>query len=63
MEAAFRQQCQEPDLQQRESLPIADFLKMHTAYDLLPDSGKVVVVDVGLTINSAFLALQENGHQ
>ncbi|KAJ4455414.1 putative 5'-AMP-activated protein kinase subunit gamma-2 [Paratrimastix pyriformis] len=48
-------------MQAAESLPIADFLKVHTAYDLLPDSGKVVVVDVGLTISSAFLALQENG--
>ncbi|KAH7826774.1 putative CBS domain-containing protein [Monocercomonoides exilis] len=44
-----------------EKLPIDDFLKMHTAYDLLPESGKVVVIDVGLSISSAFQALAENG--
>lgn len=44
----------------KESIPICDFLKVHTAYDLLPESGKVVVVDVGLTVNNAFQALQEN---
>lgn len=40
---------------------IKDFLRTHTAYELLPDSGKVVVIDVGLSISSAFQALVENG--
>ena len=40
---------------------IRTFFKEHTAYELVPESGKVVVVDVGLTITQAFLILQQNG--
>ena len=46
---------------QQELGPIRDFFKEHTAFELVPESGKVVVVDVGLTITQAFLILQQNG--
>ena len=46
---------------QQELRPIRDFFKDHTAFELVPESGKVVVVDVGLTITQAFLILQQNG--
>jgi hypothetical protein len=42
-------------------LPVQDFLKSHTAYELLPESGKVIVLDVKLTVSDAFKALAENG--
>jgi hypothetical protein len=46
---------------EKEILPIQDFLKLHTAYELLPESGKVIVLDVKLTVSDAFKALAENG--
>ncbi|KAG2427741.1 hypothetical protein HXX76_012066 [Chlamydomonas incerta] len=40
---------------------IADFLHSHTAYELIPESGKVVVLDVDLPVRQAFHALHEQG--
>ncbi|CAM6101562.1 unnamed protein product [Calypogeia fissa] len=40
---------------------IADFLLRYTAYDLLPESGKVVALDVMLPVKQAFHALYEQG--
>ncbi|KAH7829567.1 putative cystathionine-beta-synthase domain-containing protein [Monocercomonoides exilis] len=45
----------------KELLPIQDFLMSRTAFELVPDSGKVIVIDFNLTINRAFLVLHENG--
>eukprot|EP00201_Polytomella_parva_P022963 CAMPEP_0175046128 /NCGR_PEP_ID=MMETSP0052_2-20121109/4848_1 /TAXON_ID=51329 ORGANISM="Polytomella parva, Strain SAG 63-3" /NCGR_SAMPLE_ID=MMETSP0052_2 /ASSEMBLY_ACC=CAM_ASM_000194 /LENGTH=614 /DNA_ID=CAMNT_0016309819 /DNA_START=1556 /DNA_END=3400 /DNA_ORIENTATION=- len=38
---------------------ISDFLHSHTAYELIPESGKVVVLDIDLPIRQAFHALHE----
>lgn len=51
----------EPFDLEKELLPIQTFFREHTAFELVPDSGKVIVVDVGLTIAQAFHILQENG--
>ncbi|XP_052192566.1 sucrose nonfermenting 4-like protein isoform X3 [Diospyros lotus] len=40
---------------------ISVFLSMHTAYDLLPESGKVIVLDVNLPVKQAFHILYEQG--
>eukprot|EP00197_Chlamydomonas_leiostraca_P002761 CAMPEP_0202856964 /NCGR_PEP_ID=MMETSP1391-20130828/74_1 /ASSEMBLY_ACC=CAM_ASM_000867 /TAXON_ID=1034604 /ORGANISM="Chlamydomonas leiostraca, Strain SAG 11-49" /LENGTH=551 /DNA_ID=CAMNT_0049535697 /DNA_START=328 /DNA_END=1983 /DNA_ORIENTATION=+ len=40
---------------------IADFLHSHTAYELIPESGKVVILDMDLPVRQAFHALQEQG--
>eukprot|EP00195_Chlamydomonas_chlamydogama_P004942 CAMPEP_0202902206 /NCGR_PEP_ID=MMETSP1392-20130828/16719_1 /ASSEMBLY_ACC=CAM_ASM_000868 /TAXON_ID=225041 /ORGANISM="Chlamydomonas chlamydogama, Strain SAG 11-48b" /LENGTH=541 /DNA_ID=CAMNT_0049588939 /DNA_START=491 /DNA_END=2115 /DNA_ORIENTATION=+ len=40
---------------------ISDFLHSHTAYELIPESGKVVVLDVDLPVRQAFHALHEQG--
>jgi hypothetical protein len=44
----------------KELLPIQEFFKAHTAYELLPDSGKVVVLDNDLTVYHSFKALGLN---
>ena len=49
------------DALQSDMSVVEQFMKSHTAYELLPESGKVVVIDVGLSISSAFQALAENG--
>lgn len=36
------------------------FLKSHTCYELIPASGKIVVLDVSLDVKVAFRALTEN---
>ena len=38
---------------------VAEFLCSHTAYELVPDSGKVIVLDIELRIQAAFHALYE----
>ncbi|THU62685.1 hypothetical protein C4D60_Mb01t07710 [Musa balbisiana] len=38
---------------------VSTFLSAHTAYDLLPDSGKVVALDVNLPVKQAFHILHE----
>uniref|UniRef100_A0A0C9RXK9 TSA: Wollemia nobilis Ref_Wollemi_Transcript_5696_3130 transcribed RNA sequence n=1 Tax=Wollemia nobilis TaxID=56998 RepID=A0A0C9RXK9_9CONI len=40
---------------------IGDFLSSHTAYELLPDSGKVVALDISLPVKQAFHVLYEQG--
>ena len=35
------------------------FLQGHSCYELIPESGKVVILDVGLPIRQAFHALHE----
>ncbi len=40
---------------------VHEFLTTHTAYELIPESGKVVVLDVELPIRQAFHALHEQG--
>ncbi|URD87902.1 CBS domain containing membrane protein [Musa troglodytarum] len=40
---------------------ISEFLSAHTAYDLLPESGKVVALDVNLPVKQAFHILYEQG--
>ena len=38
---------------------VLEFLQRHTAYELLPESSKVVVLDTGLPVRQAFHALYE----
>ncbi|XP_047311013.1 sucrose nonfermenting 4-like protein [Impatiens glandulifera] len=40
---------------------ISAFLSTHTAYELLPESGKVIVLDVNLPVKQAFHILYEQG--
>ncbi|XP_010931609.1 sucrose nonfermenting 4-like protein isoform X2 [Elaeis guineensis] len=40
---------------------ISLFLSMHTAYDLLPELGKVIALDVNLPVKQAFHILYEQG--
>lgn len=40
---------------------IDNFLTSHTAYEVLPDSGKVVALDISLPIKQAFHVLYEQG--
>ncbi|CAL9153811.1 sucrose nonfermenting 4-like protein isoform X2 [Musa acuminata AAA Group] len=40
---------------------ISTFLSAHTAYDLLPNSGKVIALDVNLPVKQAFHILYEQG--
>ncbi|KAL1803790.1 hypothetical protein ACET3Z_032437 [Daucus carota] len=40
---------------------ISVFLSTHTAYELLPDSGKVIALDVNLPVKQAFHILHEQG--
>lgn len=40
---------------------ITSFLSSHTAYSLLPDSGKVIALDVNLPVKQAFHVLYEQG--
>ena len=40
---------------------VHEFLQHHTAYELIPESGKVVLLDVDLPVRQAFHALHEQG--
>eukprot|EP00798_Chlamydomonas_sp_ICE-L_P009973 gene9973-7850_t len=40
---------------------IIDFLHSHTAYELIPESGKVTILDVDMPVRQAFHALHEQG--
>ncbi|XP_010528891.1 PREDICTED: sucrose nonfermenting 4-like protein isoform X2 [Tarenaya hassleriana] len=40
---------------------ISEFLSKHTAYELLPESGKVIALDVNLPVKQAFHILYEQG--
>ncbi|KAF6259745.1 hypothetical protein COO60DRAFT_1511823 [Scenedesmus sp. NREL 46B-D3] len=48
----------EPDLTKKK---VSDFLHAHSAYELIPESGKVVLLDLDLPIRQAFHALHEQG--
>ncbi|GBG76312.1 hypothetical protein CBR_g22060 [Chara braunii] len=50
----------QPDLKSSR-MQIADFLAKHTAYELLPESSKVVALDVTLPVKQAFHALHDQG--
>jgi hypothetical protein len=39
---------------------ISRFLENHNCYSVIPDSGKIVVLDIALRVKSAFHALEEN---
>jgi len=39
----------------------SNFLRSHTCYDIIPASGKSVVLDIDLSVKPAFHALEENG--
>jgi len=41
--------------------PFSDFLRSYTCYDIIPASGKSVVLDTQLPVRAAFHALEENG--
>ncbi|XP_052190152.1 sucrose nonfermenting 4-like protein [Diospyros lotus] len=71
---AFQRLVRVSDGMLREALPrvsaadldvsrhrIAAFLSAHRAYELLPDSGKVIVLDVDLPVKQAFHILHEQG--
>ncbi len=49
-------QADEPEFTRNK---VRAFLNGHTCYELIPESGKVVVLDVGLPIRQAFHALHE----
>ena len=49
-------QADEPDFTRNK---VRVFLRTHTCYELIPESGKVVILDVGLPIRQAFHALHE----
>ena len=53
---AFRMQADEPEFTRHK---VRAFLHGHSCYELIPESGKVVVLDVGLPIRQAFHALHE----
>ncbi|KAK6913792.1 CBS domain, partial [Dillenia turbinata] len=40
---------------------VSEFLSNHTAYELLPDSGKVIALDIDLPVKQAFHILYEQG--
>lgn len=40
---------------------VKEFLAAHTAYELIPESGKVVLLDTALPVRQAFHALHEQG--
>src|SRR3989338_1659424 len=49
-----------PSLFDTEKLIIRRFLQDTTCYDVMPQSGKIVVIDSGLTVKSALRAMAEN---
>lgn len=52
------QQVEEPAYTRRR---VRDFLRQHTCYELIPESGKVVLIDLDLPVRQAFHALHEQG--
>lgn len=40
---------------------VSAFLQTHTCYDMMPLSGKLVVLDTGLPVKKAFSALIQHG--
>lgn len=56
--APIAAQVDEPQYTRRK---IKEFLAHHTAYELIPESGKVVLLDIDLPLRQAFHALHEQG--
>ncbi|KAL6079396.1 5'-AMP-activated protein kinase subunit gamma-2 [Balamuthia mandrillaris] len=50
-----------PSILASEKQFLSDLLKSYKAYDLIPVSGKIVVLDTALPVKAAFIALIENG--
>ncbi len=48
-----------PKKQDLTKKKVSDFLHAHSAYELIPESGKVVVLDCDLPVRQAFHALHE----
>lgn len=40
---------------------VIEYLSLHTGYDLLPDSGKVIALDINLPVKQSFHILHEQG--
>ncbi|XP_062213075.1 sucrose nonfermenting 4-like protein [Phragmites australis] len=40
---------------------VSEYLSLHTGYDLLPDSGKVIALDINLPVKQSFHILHEQG--
>lgn len=51
-------QIEEPQYTRRR---VQKFLSEHTCYELIPESGKVVLIDEDLPVRQAFHALHEQG--
>lgn len=51
-------QIEEPQYTRRR---VREFLNSHTCYELIPESGKVVLLDIDLPVRQAFHALHEQG--
>jgi len=49
------------DEKNRYKSAFSDFLRAHSCYDIIPASGKSVVLDIDLPVKPAFHALEENG--
>ena len=56
--APIAAQVEEPQYTRKK---IKEFLTHHSAYELIPESGKVVLLDVDLPLRQAFHALHEQG--
>lgn len=56
--APIAAEVEEPQYTRRK---IKEFLAHHTAYELIPESGKVVLLDIDLPLRQAFHALHEQG--
>ena len=53
-------QTNDPDYTRRK---VREFLATHTVYELIPESGKVVLLDCALPIRQAFHALHEQARR
>jgi len=56
--APIAAQVEEPQYTRRK---VKEFLTHHSAYELIPESGKVVLLDIDLPLRQAFHALYEQG--
>ena len=56
--APIAAEVEEPQFTRRK---VKEFLAHHSAYELIPESGKVVLLDIDLPLRQAFHALHEQG--
>eukprot|EP00027_Filamoeba_sp_ATCC50430_P002835 CAMPEP_0168546566 /NCGR_PEP_ID=MMETSP0413-20121227/3567_1 /TAXON_ID=136452 /ORGANISM="Filamoeba nolandi, Strain NC-AS-23-1" /LENGTH=577 /DNA_ID=CAMNT_0008576753 /DNA_START=15 /DNA_END=1745 /DNA_ORIENTATION=+ len=49
------------DLTDADRKVLSKFLQSHQCYGLIPESSKMVVLDISLAVRMAFIALEENG--